>query len=319
MRKTVFLDTCHTGAIGGGENYLMRFAIELGKHADVYVRQNWDYQFYVANGFWQLFPVFEGKFKPDIHIQCNHNDIKHPIGKYNVIVTFFPKQTLSASYSNFINLIDEVITICDYSAKYVGMYWFKKSTILYPSIDTTQYYVTDKKNQIVSIGHFFQEFDGHSKNQHILIEALRQLSNYRLVLIGNVYSNDVEYLHKCQNMCSGLDVEFVLNCSAERVRNILAESKFLWHANGYGRINPAQTEHFGIIALEALASNCIPFVHDSGGCRDIQGVVTWLSIRDLVENTKLLSGDTTAPLSAFPEQYTLPHFKSEVEKWISKF
>ena len=57
MRKTVFLDTYHTDAIGGGENYLMRFAMELNKHADVYVRYNWDPTFKECNGFYELFHV----------------------------------------------------------------------------------------------------------------------------------------------------------------------------------------------------------------------------------------------------------------------
>ena len=58
-------------------------------------------------------------------------------------------------------------------------------------------------------------------------------------------------------------------------------AKFLIHANGYGRSDPAQTEHFGIVAIEAMLSGVQPIVHNSGGCREIEGVWTWDNWDDL--------------------------------------
>jgi glycosyltransferase involved in cell wall biosynthesis len=309
MRKTVFLDTCHIGAIGGGENYLMRFAIAINKIADVYVAKNWDYQFKEANGFYQIFPVYDHIFQPDIHIQCSYNSLYPLYGKKNVLITFFPKE------ENYDPLFDEVITICEYSAEYVQKFWNVKPVIIYPSIDIDQYdSPTTKKNQVVSIGHFFQEPDGHSKNQHILIKAMEQLPNYKLILVGNCYQDNLDYLHKCQSLCDGLDVEFLLNVTSQTVKKTLAESKFLWHANGYNRTNPAQVEHFGIIALEALASNCIPIVHDSGGCKNIKGVFTWRNIPELIDVTYACLELTSS--TQIDEKYTIPHFNSEVQSWL---
>ena len=41
------------------------------------------------------------------------------------------------------------------------------------------------------------------------------------------------------------------------------------------------TEHFGIVAIEAMASGCQPIVHNSGGCKDIDGVWVWNNFEDM--------------------------------------
>ena len=314
MRPTIYLDTCHNSNIGGGENYLMRFGITLSKFADVYINQNFHQDFVKFNGFINTFKEYNWDFQPDIHIQCNYNFLTDKIGKKNVLVTFFPKEDLKPTK------FDNIITICDYSAKYVKEYWNSDSSIIYPAIDESKY-ITDgiKKNQIISIGHFFQEADGHSKNQHILIEAFRKLDlpDWKLVLIGNVNSeSDFAYAQGLFDDSLDLNVEFHFNATNDLVKEELSKSKILWHANGYERTNPAQTEHFGIIVLEALASGCRPIVHNSGGAKDIH-FISYNTIDELVDLTKYYSFIQLSPNFQLERQYTLQGFEEGVESWLS--
>lgn len=320
MKPTIYVDTCHIGNIGGGENYLMRFCSVLTKYADVSIGQNFHLQdFLKYNGFVSVFKEFDWNTQPDIHLQCNFNFLTKPIGKKNVVLTFFPKENIDGSV--YLPSIDSVLTICDYSAKYVEEYWGFKPAILYPAIDE-KLYKNDvvKSNQIISIGHFFQEADGHSKNQHILLEAFRKLDlpDWKLVLIGNCNSeDDAKYLNNMFADTLDINVEFHVNAESSLVKDELAKSKILWHANGFGRSNPAQTEHFGIIVLEAMASNCIPIVHNSGGAKDINGL-TFDTIENLVDETKnIIDNIVVPPLYILERQYTLQGFEEGVESWIN--
>lgn len=314
MKPTIFVDTCHTANIGGGENYLMRFCSSLTKYADVYISRNFHEDFLKYNGFLNTFKEFNWDFEPDIHLQCNYNFINKPVGKKNVVLTFFPNEMINNAV--FLPSIDSVVTICDYSAKYVEEYWGHTPIIVYPAINESLY-IKDavKENQIISIGHFFMEEDGHSKNQHILIEAFRKLNlpDWKLVLIGNAnFQTDAKYVNSLFPETLDLNVELHINAEDHTVKEELGKSKILWHANGYGRSNPAQTEHFGIIVLEALASNCIPIVHNSGGAPDIFGI-TYKDIDELIELTKQYKDGWTSQLE---HKYTLEGFEEGVESWL---
>ncbi|MGB9883159.1 MAG: glycosyltransferase, partial [Microgenomates group bacterium] len=49
---------------------------------------------------------------------------------------------------------------------------------------------------------------------------------------------------------------------------IYQKAKYFWHFTGLGvneKKNPELVEHFGIAPLEAIASGCITFCHNSGG------------------------------------------------------
>jgi glycosyltransferase involved in cell wall biosynthesis len=313
-RKTVLLETCHVSSIGGGENYLMRLAMALDNCSDFYMMNNISPEFTLLNGFGKQFKTFNNDFQPDIHIQCNYNCLVEPKGKINILLTFFPKKDVVINGKMF----DKVLTICKYSQTWVKNYWNYESDIIYPAIDISNYKNNPiKKHQIVSLGHFFFEEDGHSKNQHILISIFKNLPNYKLILIGNAYASDMGYVNECQQFANGYDVEFYFNADFNFIKQTLANSEFLWHANGYLRTDPSQTEHFGIVVLEALASGCVPIVHNSGGAKDIEHSYVWNTPEDLIERTINLY--SIHPIPTFPEKYTLDYFNQEVVKWLNQF
>ena len=305
----VVLDSTHLGPVGGGENYLMRLAMALDKLSDFYINRNFSPKFKEFNGFGAAFKEYNGLFKPDIYIRASHFSSSYPIGDKNFSVVFFPKKELTPQG------YDGVVAICDYSARYCAEYWSpKRIDVIYPCIDVSLYSnSSEKRNQIISIGHFFQEKDGHSKNQHILCQAFTSKlaeKGFELVLVGNSNPGDEPYIRKVRKFADGKNIRIEINKDDKYLKTELSRSKYLWHANGYGRSDPAQTEHFGIIVLEAIASGAIPIVHESGGAREIAGI-TW---RQPAELESLTLEGVGAP--SLGEQYTVEYFNRSVEKWL---
>ena len=303
----IVLDTTHRGPIGGGENYMVRLALALDQIGDLAVTHPFHPYFPEFNGFGKEFKLYSGLYKPDLYVACSYSSDFYPLGHRNLLVTFFPRKT--AQHSGF----DRVVAICPYSARYVFEYWGRNADVLEPCIDPTLFRAGGEKEKlIVSIGHFFREADGHSKNQDILIEAFDGLPGYKLALYGNAHSlDDRLYVQRCRDRIRGKNVEIHLNKPHTALKEALARAEYLWHGNGYGRTDPAQTEHFGIIVLEALASGVVPIVHDSGGVRDI-APLAW---REPGELRELTLG--RRPVIALSERHTIPFFNKQVEKIVA--
>lgn len=309
----VVLSTTHLGSIGGGENYLMRLAMALDGLCDFSVLQNWPTNFKENNGFYKSFKQYDGLYQPDIFIHCSHFYLCPVLGKRNFVVSFFPKESLKPKDGVW----DGCISITNYTAKYALSYWGLDSTVIYPCINPEFYTCGEKDGKrIVSIGHFFEEPDGHSKNQHILVEAFTRTledAGYELVLIGNANAGDERYLRKVRDAAKGKNVRIEVNKDFAFVKSELAKAKYLWSANGFGRKDPAQTEHFGLIFLEALASGVVPFAFKAGGYAEIDGVVGWEKSSELAELTL-----RDYPTPSLPKQFTIDVFDKKVEEWLSK-
>jgi glycosyltransferase involved in cell wall biosynthesis len=299
----VVIHTTHLAPIGGAENYMMRLAMAIEAVADLAVTANWPEDFLKFSGFGKKFKVYDGLYRPDVFIHCSHFSAFPPIGKLNYAVSLFPKKELKpVGY-------DGVIAICEYSAFWTQRYWDIESFVLHPAIDASLYVSGAKRKKIVSVGHFFEESDGHSKNQHILVEAFSGLPEYEFVLLGNAAGDDETYLRKVRKLAQGKNVRIETNKTSDFIKAELSSSTHLWHGNGYQRTDPGQTEHFGIIVLEALASGVVPIVHKSGGAPEIAGI-TWDTPSDLPRLT--LENQFVPELD---EKYTIPHFKRKVEQW----
>ena len=84
----------------------------------------------------------------------------------------------------------------------------------------------------------------------------------RVVLMGGVKPNVQEYYDGLRKGAEGLqNVTFLANPSNEKVNEELARTRFY--------VFPGINEHFGMTTAEAIASGAIPFVHNSGGQREI--------------------------------------------------
>lgn len=288
--------TTHKDRTGGGELYAHQIAAEFGKLTDL--------RYYVGNGG-GLHPAFAtyhhldtnflftgSDYVSDVLIGCSHFNPPAPSGRHrNIFVTFFP----NSEHREAVRRYDTIITCSEFSAEWVRKYWRKKAVVIYPYINLDDYRADSHKEDalILSVGRFFREPHGHSKKQHVLIQALAELhkSNpyFSLVLAGSVLSpSDSDYVDYCKDVARDLGVgdavTFYENADFEVLCKLYAESKFYWHANGYGSNTPYETEHFGIVVAEAMASGCVPIIFKGGGYKDF-GCSHWSTVKGLAKKT----------------------------------
>ncbi|MDD5621543.1 MAG: glycosyltransferase [Actinomycetota bacterium] len=180
----------------------------------------------------------------------------------------------------FLVTYDRIVTISEYSKRWIKKLWGKESTILFPPVDIDSFRTENKGKIILSVGRFFPEH--HNKKQLELVGAFRELfdqypaemRDYTLYLAGGVGSrtDHLEYVEKVKAAGKSYPIKVITNINWEELVEIFARSYIFWHASGLGedeRIHPEKFEHFGITTVEAMAAGCIPVVINKGGQKEI--------------------------------------------------
>jgi GT2 family glycosyltransferase/glycosyltransferase involved in cell wall biosynthesis len=231
-----------------------------------------------------------------------------PIGKVNIHHCQFPFPTESQTDEQVsrLNRIDCVVVNSEYTkghylraAQSVGFNDLKVVVISPPISDLV---VTEKeknRHQILSVGRFFVH--GHSKNQHMLITAFRELLTKHpeatLVLAGGLAPGSVhrEYLDMCRGLAEGLPVTFQIDAERDEISALMESSSVYWHGAGFDvdpELYPERCEHFGISLVEAMGSKLIPVVVGNGGPDEIVqfGIsgFKYQSVEGLVRRTSLI-------------------------------
>lgn len=103
------------------------------------------------------------------------------------------------------------------------------------------------------------------KRPEMMLQLAKAYPKWHYVIMGGVPPHRRPYLRALQaqarEMGVAQHVTFLPNPSDFQVREILARARFY--------VFPAVNEHFGMTTVEAVASGAVPFVHDSGGQREI--------------------------------------------------
>jgi glycosyltransferase involved in cell wall biosynthesis len=180
---------------------------------------------------------------------------------------------------------------------------------------------------ILSVGRFFS--DWHSKNQHVLVEALRELDapGWSLVLAGG--GDDRGYVERVRSAAAGLPVELRLDVSRRELLDLYSRASLFWHAAGYGqeaRRHPERFEHFGIATAEAMAHAAVPLVFPAGGSAELveDGVTGrwWRTPAELAGLTTALIGDEperarlARAARATAERYSTERFRNEIRTLV---
>jgi GT2 family glycosyltransferase/glycosyltransferase involved in cell wall biosynthesis len=208
-----------------------------------------------------------------------------PIGKRNIhhCQFPFPPESQTDEQVSRLNKIDHVVVNSEYTkghylraAQSVGFNDLKVVVISPPISDLV---VTEKEknqHQILSVGRFFVH--GHSKNQHMLITAFRELLKKHpeatLVLAGGLAPGSVhrDYLDMCRSLAEGLPVTFQIDAERDEISALMESSSVYWHGAGFDvipELYPERCEHFGISLVEAMGSRLIPVVVGNGGPDEI--------------------------------------------------
>ncbi len=206
----------------------------------------------------------------------------------------------------FLETYDRIVTISEYSRKWIKKLWGKESTILFPPVDTDSFRSGNKEKIILSVGRFFPEH--HNKKQLELAGVFRKLfdrhpaemNDYALYLAGGVgkRTDHLEYVEKVKAAGKNYPIKVITNIGWKELVGIFARSYIFWHASGLGedeKIHPEKFEHFGITTVEAMAAGCVPVVINKGGQKEIirKGYDGFLfdSLEELKDITiKIISG-----------------------------
>lgn len=133
-----------------------------------------------------------------------------------------------------------------------------------------------KEKIILSVGRFFPHL--HSKNQEKIIEVFKRLKrldkfkDYKLVLAGGLKSQDQKYFDALKALSGDKSIIFKPNVTFPALLDLYRNATYFWHFTGMGideEKHPEMVEHFGIAPLEAMASGCLVFCHNSGGPKEI--------------------------------------------------
>lgn len=160
-----------------------------------------------------------------------------------------------------------------------------------------------KDRIVLGVGRFFR--GGHSKNQHVLIEAFRELNEtgWELHLVGGADQSrsTAEYLAELARAASDLPLRLHVNARAEELEDLYDRGALFWHATGFGqdaKRHPERLEHFGLATVEAMAYGAVPLVFPAGGQTEVvddgRNGRHWRTPAELVERSRELVGDAHA-------------------------
>jgi len=180
----------------------------------------------------------------------------------------------------FLKTYNKIITISEYSKKWIKKLWGSESAILFPPVDIDSFKVGKKEKIILSVGRFFPEH--HNKKQLELAQTFKQMleqysdemRGYTLYLVGGVggRADHLEYVEKIRAASKNYPIEIITNIGWGELVELFARSYIFWHASGMGedeKVHPERFEHFGITTVEAMAAGCIPVVINKGGQKEI--------------------------------------------------
>lgn len=218
--------------------------------------------------------------------------------KPKLLVKFKDSQLpgMQAHYS--LDTYQDIISISEYTRKWVQNRWGRESYLLYPRVQIDKFKQMPKKRQLLAVGRFFAGF--HNKKHLPLIHAFRRmcdngLSGYEFHLAGGYYPKrpeDEEYMAQVYAEAKGYPIYIHPNIDSDDLNCLYAESMVFWHATGLDEDDdntPELFEHFGITTVEAMASGCVPVVIDKAGQREVvrhtDNGYLWNCLENCISNT----------------------------------
>jgi glycosyltransferase involved in cell wall biosynthesis len=275
----------------------MSFSV-IGGESEVTIRNSVGTEHFSGNGLSRYQVSFEFS-KGLTHIDVRGPDVSLLVpqlanGQRIAISSSSNRQ--SASSPAFTDSYDLVLANSAYTQSWIKTRWHRHSLVHYPPVELRKPSST-KENIILSVGRFFDESRGHSKQQLRLVRAFKKmvdlgLTDWKLVLIGGCDKANRDYALQVRREAVGYPIEVRLNAEFDDLDSHLARASIYWHATGFGvNLNefPERAEHFGIAPVEAMSTGTIPVVYGIGGPREIVDLETngyfFLSEEDLIERT----------------------------------
>lgn len=170
----------------------------------------------------------------------------------------------------------------------------------------------EREKIVVTVGRIVPE-----KRFHVFLELSKMIPSIKFVAIGSLSNEEMGYYERLRRTAPE-NFSFVLS-PLRKVREILGRAVAYVHC--------AEGEHFGITIVEAMASGCVPIVHDSGGPREIVTTDVGFRWKDpalaaqqimmLVEDDQLRQSLSSAA-SSRAQRFRAEAFESNIEKIFSE-
>jgi GT2 family glycosyltransferase/glycosyltransferase involved in cell wall biosynthesis len=318
---TVVIYTPFDLVFGGGEKYILSVAhaYSISGYRTIFATKGryskirfltLGHDFGLDLGLIELSTLDEVRYPVDIFVTMGNEVYPpvEPIGKINIhhCQFPFPPESQTNEQVSRLNNVDYIVVNSEYTkghylraAQSVGFNDLKVVVIPPPLSDIAATVKEKNQYQILSVGRFFVH--SHSKNQHILITAFRDLlikhPEATLVLAGGLAPGSVhrEYLEMCRDLAEDLPVTFQIDAERDEISALMESSSIYWHGAGFDvdpELYPERCEHFGISLVEAMGSKLIPVVVGNGGPDEIVqfGVngFKYQSMEGLVRRTGLI-------------------------------
>lgn len=224
----VLVGNFHNSSVGGGEFYTYQVAKAVSEFAEILFVTEPKKVMWANNPSQRLssYRIWDSKETVDTYINLNHfHTLVCNTAKQNILAVFFPNKSHKVADYN------KIVGLCKFVCDNIREVWGVDSLICSPY---SKPYKPGKKTPrtILAVGNFFKEADGHSKNQHVLIEAFKELkgTGWKLSLLGGAVNK--AYVEELKEAAQGFNIEVVPNASEELKDSLLSSCEFFWHANG---------------------------------------------------------------------------------------
>ena len=157
----------------------------------------------------------------------------------------------------------EYVINAEYTAGMFFAAYKRRLKVVYPSnqLPSISFDINDLESRDTIT--FFSRIADYKRPDKIFHLA-KAFPKLRFVVMGGVTRTRVRFFNKLKKQACNMglaNIEFIPNAEIVRINLELARSRIYFF--------PAVNEHFGITTVEAIAAGCIPFVHDSGGQKEI--------------------------------------------------
>jgi GT2 family glycosyltransferase len=237
----------------------------------------------------------------DIFINSTYLSNLISFAKKSFFLLNFPQKKVTQEFLNSYTFVPTSKYTLSWATKYWGQNFDSK--LIYPKYNFDIHSVAKikknyKKKIILSVGRWTPF--GHAKKQFEMAKAFKKLSSiekfqdWKLILAGSLNkknSIEVNYFNKVKKFLikNKLNFKLYYNLPRKNLLTLYSISSIYWHFTGLDmdvKNRPELAEHFGIAVVEAITYNCLPYVYDIGGPKEILQTInlknTFKNIDDLI-------------------------------------
>jgi len=206
-----------------------------------------------------------------------------------------------------IDKIDLFLCNSNYTKKAIKERWGKDAIVVYPPVDIERIKPAPKENLVVTVGRFVKE-----KNYEMVIEVAKLLPKTRFMIIGR--KQDASYFERIKRLKPD-NVTLLTDLSQEELFSKIAKAKVYLHT--------MIGEHFGISIVEAMATGCIPIVHNSGGQKEAIGKIGYVynDVKECRERIlqAISSNANIYKIADFAKKFSAENFRRKIKDILKSY